>query len=79
MVDPSHQHRFTYTQNVTNFLCMDKGPTRFEANLSKKAYRPGEQGEIVVSIDNSECSADVEGFTLGIASVKRDETGRVRN
>lgn len=32
--------------------------------LNKGSYLPGEEGEIMISIDNSECSADVEGVSL---------------
>ena len=63
---------------IKSFFCINKGTAKLDVTLDKKVYSPGEKGEVVVAVNNKECSADVECFTYSVVSIIKDKDGHQR-
>ena len=77
-MDSNGQNNFKYSEIIKSFFCINKGKAKLDVTLNKKVYSPGEKGEVVVAVNNKECSADVECFTYSVVSIIKDKDGHQR-
>lgn len=63
----SSQHKKSQA-GITSCCCINKGITCVEVHFEKDGYMPGELVQMVIEVDNSQCTADIPTIGIGISN-----------
>lgn len=67
----------TSNAEIKSCCCFSKGITTSEIHFEKDGYAPGELVQMIMEVDNSNCSADIPTISIGITnSVRMSSSGR---
>ena len=54
--------------NITSCCCLDKGSTSSNMSFEKDGYMPGEMVNMLIEIDNTNCTVDINSITISVTN-----------
>lgn len=73
---PVQGHVKESSGTITSCCCINKGITISKMSFAKDGYQPGELVQMIIEIDNSQCTANINTITITVANTVTLRSGQ---